>query len=323
MQILAKFPGRIFSSRQSVNLEDIPKQNNFPSITKEDTDDIKSYEKLQKKEMIFLLENSDLHIKDEPWNIFQRYIINGLYYPGESYKTRSYYEEILISSGSAELQHFSGIGYSPHEKVYNFSKIIIIQVISVEDWAFDKVLYYNNDRHKHTWFIKVCAKIFAEPIPNWFINWWSYHGPMDQILPEQFLKLYKEWTKVSPDLNKLYLADHICWLEKIYQIYFFIEFSIPWIHKWTLEVGFTEENSPCLYRTYYNNFWNKLMKQDPKTKQHIAKRISFQDGDKESMINDYLEEVIFFLLQTITQIDKLDTSMQSETSNDDIVKELH
>ncbi|KAG5579993.1 hypothetical protein H5410_050620 [Solanum commersonii] len=103
--------------------------------------------------------------------------------------------------------------------------------------AFDKVLYYNNDKHKHTWFIKVCAKIFAEPIPNWFINWWSYHGPTIQILPEQFLKLYKEWTKVSPDLNKLYHADHICWLEKIDQIYFFIEFSIPWIHKWTLKVG--------------------------------------------------------------------------------------
>ncbi|KAG5590677.1 hypothetical protein H5410_041191 [Solanum commersonii] len=109
--------------------------------------------------------------------------------------------------------------------------------------AFDKVLYYNNDKHKHTWFIKVCAKIFAEPIPNWFINWWSYHGPTVQILPEPFLNLYKEWTKIISN-----------------------EFSIPWIHKWTLEIGFTEEDIPCLYRTYYNNFWDKLMKQDPKTK---------------------------------------------------------
>ncbi|KAG5598830.1 hypothetical protein H5410_030200 [Solanum commersonii] len=38
----------------------------FASIAKEDTDDIRSYEKLQKKEMIFLLENSDLQRKDEP-----------------------------------------------------------------------------------------------------------------------------------------------------------------------------------------------------------------------------------------------------------------
>ncbi|KAG5619534.1 hypothetical protein H5410_004752 [Solanum commersonii] len=190
------------------------------------------------------------------------YLINGLYYPIESYKTRSYYEEILI---------------------------------------------------------------------------------------KKFLKPYKEWTKVSPDLNKLYHVDHICWLEKIDQIYFFIEFSIPWIYKWTPEVGFKEENIPCLYMTYYNNFWDKLVKQNPKTKQligqelldiiskrikeynkipqrmivddnsmrHIARMISFQDGDNESMINDYLEEV----RRNLRQINKLDTSMQSETSNNDIVEE--
>ncbi|KAG5599470.1 hypothetical protein H5410_030840 [Solanum commersonii] len=98
--------------------------------------------------------------------------------------------------------------------------------------AFHKVLYYNNERYKHTWFIKICAKIF----------------------------LYKEWVKISLDLNELYHTDHICYLDKIDQIYFFIEFSVPWIHKWTPEVGFTEEQIPCLYRTFYNNFWNKLMK---------------------------------------------------------------
>jgi len=53
---------------------------------------------------------------------------------------------------------------------------------------------------------------------------------------------------------------------------------------------------------------------------HIARRISFQEGDKESMINDYLEEVNRNLLQTITQIDKSDTSMRSETSNYDIAE---
>ncbi|KAG5590785.1 hypothetical protein H5410_041299 [Solanum commersonii] len=83
-----------------------------------------------------------------------------------------------------------------------------------------------------------------------------------------------------------------------------------------ISAGFTEEDIPCLYQTYYNNFWDKLMKQDPKTKQligqdlldsiseklkeynqipqkgivndtserHIARRISFQERDKEEMI---------------------------------------
>ncbi|KAG5570729.1 hypothetical protein H5410_060495 [Solanum commersonii] len=134
------------SSKQMVNLNDIPlyahmqaylegqkQKETFSSIAKEDADDIRSYEKLQKKEMIFLIENSDLQRKDELGKIFQRYLINRLYYPGESYKTRSYYKEILISSGSAKFQHFSGMGNNPHEKCFNFSKIIIKQIISVED----------------------------------------------------------------------------------------------------------------------------------------------------------------------------------------------
>jgi len=131
-------------------------------------------------------------------------------------------------------------------------------------------------------------------------------------------------------------------------LFFFIEFSNPWIHKWTPEIGFTEEDIPCLYRTYYNNFWDKLMKQDPKTKQligqelldsisekikeynqipqkrvindtsvrYIARRISFQEGDNKKMIQDYLEEIKKKLLQTITQIDKSVTSMRSETGVD-------
>uniref|UniRef100_A0A1S3Y503 Uncharacterized protein n=1 Tax=Nicotiana tabacum TaxID=4097 RepID=A0A1S3Y503_TOBAC len=110
----------------SIHLDDIPEDNplyghlqaylaakkkskTFASIAREeDNDDIKSYEKLPKKEIIFLLENSKIQRKDEPWKIFQRYLINELYYPGESYKTRAYYETILISTGSAEFQHFSG-----------------------------------------------------------------------------------------------------------------------------------------------------------------------------------------------------------------------
>ncbi|KAG5581601.1 hypothetical protein H5410_052228 [Solanum commersonii] len=174
----------------SVHLEDIPegiplyvelhaylsqkeKGDTFASIAKDDVDDIKSYEKERRT------------LEDIPI-----YLINGLYFPSESYKTRSYYETILISTGSVNFQHFSG--YNTSEDVYNFSKIIIKQILSIEDWgiftmkerqislnkvpisftywdcinAFSKVIYYNNERHKHTWFVKVCSKIFDEPLPN-------------------------------------------------------------------------------------------------------------------------------------------------------------
>ncbi|KAG5590792.1 hypothetical protein H5410_041306 [Solanum commersonii] len=117
-----------------------------------------------------------------------------------------------------------------------------------------------------------------------------------------------------------------------------LEFSIPWIHKWTPELGFTEEDIPSLYQICYNNFWDKLMKQDPITKQligqellvsiskkikeynqipkkrivnhtsvrHIARRISFQEGDKENMIQDYLEETTGdFKKQVSSELNKL------------------
>uniref|UniRef100_M1DCC1 Reverse transcriptase domain-containing protein n=1 Tax=Solanum tuberosum TaxID=4113 RepID=M1DCC1_SOLTU len=72
----------------SIHLEDIPESDplyakpqefltqkqgdTFASIAKEEVDDIKTYEKVEKREMIFLLENSDIQRKEEPWKIFQR-----------------------------------------------------------------------------------------------------------------------------------------------------------------------------------------------------------------------------------------------------------
>ncbi|KAG5599349.1 hypothetical protein H5410_030719 [Solanum commersonii] len=229
-----------------VQLEDIPENNplyaqlqaylsqnqsdTFASIAKDDVDNIKSYEKR----------------KEEPWKIFQRYLLNGLYFTGESYKTRSYYETLLIST-SVEFQHFSDWDISSMTK-----RQISLNKVSMKftywDYiqAFNKVIYYNNERHKHTWFIKVCAKIFANPIPNWFLNWWSYHEPTIKILPDPFLKLYREWVKAP-------------------------------------EVDFNKEQIPCLYRTYYNNFWDKLMKKYPPNKVLIRTRtvgFDFQDNSR-------------------------------------------
>ncbi|KAG5574944.1 hypothetical protein H5410_055078 [Solanum commersonii] len=49
---------------------------------------------------------------------------------------------------------------------------------------------------------------------------------------------------------------------------------------------------------------------------HIARKIFIQDGNKEEMINEYLDEIRRDLLLNITHYEKLDTSMRSETSDD-------
>ncbi|KAG5569979.1 hypothetical protein H5410_059745 [Solanum commersonii] len=84
------------------------KCDTFASIAKDDIDDIKSYQMVAKREKIFLWENSEIQRKDEPWKIFQR-------------------------TGSTEFQHFSG--YNTSANVYNFSKMIVNPIISIEDWG--------------------------------------------------------------------------------------------------------------------------------------------------------------------------------------------
>ena len=366
------------STSRSIHLDDIPEDsplyrqlqsylntqkqgNTYATVANLDyLDDIQHYEKLDKRRVIFLLDNTDIQRQDEPWDILHRYLIDKLYFPGKSYKTRTFYENLLVSTGSVEINHFQA--NTSVETVYNFSKLIIRKILPIEDWgvnsmndkpflvngvklsctywdyidAFENVLYYNNERHKHTWFIKICPKVFKDKIPNWFIHWWLYHGPTTKILPHDFLQLYKQWARVSPFLNKLYQANHICCPENISQIYFFIEFSIPWIHKWAPEFGYTEDQIPCLYRVFYNNFWEKMTKVNPTTKkphgqEHldliistiatyesqpstltdtsvkgIARQISLQDQeeDKLALINKYMEQVKKDLLSSIGLFDK-------------------
>ncbi|KAG5630383.1 hypothetical protein H5410_002100 [Solanum commersonii] len=51
-------------------------------------------------------------------------------------------------------------------------------------------------------------------------------------------------------------------------MYFFIEFSIPWIMKWSVEVHNTSEGFPCLQRVVYTKFWSKLLQKSPEGKLH-------------------------------------------------------
>lgn len=115
-----------FSASPSIHLEDIPKDsplygqlqaylktqkekqsNTFATVASLDhLDDIKNYEKLDKKKIIFCIENSEIQRQNDPWKILQRYLIANLYFSGKLYKTRSFYENLLVSTGSVEFNHF-------------------------------------------------------------------------------------------------------------------------------------------------------------------------------------------------------------------------
>ncbi|KAG5632660.1 hypothetical protein H5410_004377 [Solanum commersonii] len=80
--ILVKLTSLSKEAASSIHLDDITEINllyaqlqtylsqkqsdTFASVAKEEVNDIKSYEKVSKKEMIFILENSDIQRKEEP-----------------------------------------------------------------------------------------------------------------------------------------------------------------------------------------------------------------------------------------------------------------
>ncbi|KAG5602715.1 hypothetical protein H5410_034085 [Solanum commersonii] len=209
------------------------------------------------------------------------------------------------------------------ERQFSLNKVMVSFTYRDYIQHLIKFSRYNNERHKHTWFIKVRTRYL-------------------RILYQIGFKLV-----VIPRANNKNIARTISQvIQRMGQ-----EFSVPWIHKWVPEVDFTEEQIPCLYRTYYNNFWDKLMKKDPQTKsiygqelldlitktvhdyktipnkgimtddstsvKHMARKISNHDeGEQNEMIMRYLEEVKKKILLNISHYAKSDSSMRSETSED-------
>ncbi|KAG5579249.1 hypothetical protein H5410_049876 [Solanum commersonii] len=96
--------------------------NNPPSYSSIliDDENIEVFDLNDKKEVILLLEESDLKWRNEPWQIMARYL-DTVSYTATVYKYRMHYEMILSSIG-CEFQHFYPANT---KKVYNFSKLII------------------------------------------------------------------------------------------------------------------------------------------------------------------------------------------------------
>ncbi|KAL9682690.1 hypothetical protein QQ045_014496 [Rhodiola kirilowii] len=128
----------------------------------------------QKQEVILLLEERDSQWSEKPWILMRKYMGEESY-PSQMYKSQIYYENILKKTG-CEVTHFS---HQAHPEVYNYSKITIKKVISLQDYgisplskrefffgqnktpakynfwdymdAFKKALLYDNPKHKHSW----------------------------------------------------------------------------------------------------------------------------------------------------------------------------
>ncbi|KAI5668218.1 hypothetical protein M9H77_18071 [Catharanthus roseus] len=132
---------------------------------------------------------------------------------------------------------------------------------------------------------------------------------------------------------------------------FFIEFSIPWVWKWTPEVSYTPQNLPCLKRVTHSRFWDRLIKINPDTNQihgqnilneihikndkyqtmkekgeikeinpfhHIATKLKLQKEviTKEDLIRSYMEELKKDLVKNLVEDNKSDMSMTGSSNED-------
>ncbi|XP_042053950.1 uncharacterized protein LOC121798813 [Salvia splendens] len=264
------------------------------------------------KDIIIFLETHDLKWEKEPWKLMQRYM-DTTSYAAPAYKKRIFYEEFLTSMGACEIRHFKTY---KEAKVYNFSRIIIKQIITAEDWGFGtlrerecqiknnnggrevinfnywdikeayyKTFFYQNPYHKHSWWIKICPKVYEQGLPTWIYDWWQTFGTSEKILPEEFKSLFFKWKHVSPALIEAENQNRF--FHNMETLHFYAEFGIPWIWKWEPEIGFDHNNVPCLKRQFSTRFWPTMMEKDKsgdiqglQTLQLIKERVSFYKEQK-------------------------------------------
>ncbi|KAL3830792.1 hypothetical protein ACJIZ3_019594 [Penstemon smallii] len=294
---IASSSGNIPQDQNNSSYEEIPdltkqkkrKNNNIPPSY--DDEDSYNEEQITSNEVILVIENCDLEWKEYPWTIMSRYLDRASYATGSS-TSRSYYLNILNSTETAQIQYSYG-NIRTNTRIIDSSKIIIKKIMSVQEWgisplkvkefvhpklrtqvkcnywdyiqAFEKALLHENEKREHYWLIEICGEVYKHPIPNWFLKWWNFHGPSGNIIPEPFKGLYTEWVKLSPKLKEIENKNKEKWIEDIAPMNFFMEFSIPWIWKWSPRFGYTEKNIPCIYRNYHIQFWNKLLEIYPNT----------------------------------------------------------
>jgi hypothetical protein len=88
--------------------------------------------------------------------------------------------------------------------------------------AWYKILLYQNETFSHSWFLNF-DKNFNGKFPLWFLRWWSYHGPVLELLPTQLQDSVKDFSTVYK------LSQHNSKLPIL--LGFMGKYKVPWILK--------------------------------------------------------------------------------------------
>lgn len=196
----------------------------------------------------------------------------GCHFYQDEYKTREYYQAILIDSESAIIRH--NFNKEDPSKIA-YSQVKILKILTLEDWnskpyisktlsnfpsypqfnyydyqeAWDKAFLLRN--YDHSWFFQFDDN-FSNIYPRWFVKWFKYMGIRPEAFPKEISEAFSKFTTY-------FQQDGIPIFEYVLQ--FMSIFRIPWISSWTYI--FEDENPsslspPLLHRQYKFKWWNKF-----------------------------------------------------------------
>uniref|UniRef100_A0A151UDZ8 Uncharacterized protein n=1 Tax=Cajanus cajan TaxID=3821 RepID=A0A151UDZ8_CAJCA len=157
-------------------------------------------------------------------------------------KTRKFYEFILVDTDSA-IKHYkdpkdpsnvthttfqilkvltpSQFGQNP-STTWKFS--MLFDPIGYNYWdyidAWNKIFWYENKTNRH-------SRNVQYKFPSWFLQWWDFFGPIEEILPTPADEGFKIFKSMYDNQNTWILAD----------LQLFSSFSLSWIHSWQYKFG--------------------------------------------------------------------------------------
>ncbi|GAV79619.1 hypothetical protein CFOL_v3_23083 [Cephalotus follicularis] len=174
------------------------------------------------------------------------------------------------------------------------TSVFILKILTLADWrqnphyfkqftaSFDLPIYnyfdymdawkntflFQNNEDRHSWFFCFDKTFKKQNIPFWFVDWWCFYGPIEEILPPPIIEAYNTFTKHSESLT-------LCPTT----LSFFIHCKLSWIMYWDYIIEESPQTIPTLHRQFWTKWWNKydLSKCTSETILRSLKSKSYQD----------------------------------------------
>ena len=187
-------------------------------------------------------------------------------------KTRKFYEFILVDTNSVSIKHFKD---SKDPSLNTHSTIQILKVMQPRHYgtnlnqpkkffapfdpagytywdyidAWTNVFWHQNNKYKHLWLIYFQNNTVYN-FPNWFLQWWTYFGPIPQIFPEEVQQGFQQFNRLFNNQESRIPAD----------LMYFSTFALSWIFSWQYRYGKTENNKqyPPLQRHAFVKWWTQF-----------------------------------------------------------------